>query len=227
MTKLKEFIGIIGRKRLVVLLVMLGIVAIMGGVWENILKPDFEKATLDLTVVQAERARFQKEITELPAKHAALVRNEKRYEELQLTGFFGSQDRIEARSKIDALRLEAGVRGITYKIDPQIVVDHAALSSSEDQLILSPITVSMKGLTDREMRFFLEKMQTKFPGLIVAKQYKFTRTSDVTQEELRRLSEKEATDFVSCEFLLSWYNIVPKANAQSVPLTQAFEGATP
>ena len=224
MNEIKEFIAMIGRKRFVVLVLLLIIVIGVSFTWQQYLVPLNLAFTSERNTAEADRLRLVRDIRELPAKYAELTNNEKRFEVLKEKGFFKEQDRITARTTLDALRTEAGLRGISYDIQPQEKVDHPQSYALNKELVRSSMSVEFKGLTDLEMRDFIYKLQNNFNGLIILENVGFERKDALGEENLQKLSNQELVDFVGGKADFYWYSIIDKPAEPVSPQTQAFGG---
>lgn len=210
MKELKELISAIGQKRFIILVILLAINAGLGGLWQKVLLPQKDALTNEMAAVQSERNKLQQEITELPVKHALLEANEKRYQSLKDNGMFNPQDRIEARTKVDLLREESGLRGINYQIEAQEVLQNNLLTTPDQEIIRSKMSIEMSALSDVEALGFIEKMKTEFSGLVIVNDIKLERGEEVTYENLSKLTRGEAIDFIKGKAEFVWYSIVPK-----------------
>lgn len=226
MNQLRELMGAVGRKRFILLVIFLAVCAVLGGVWQKILLPQHQTLTAELNQVQSERSRLQHEIIELPIRHAALEETEKRYNDLRDRGFFVNQDRIEGRTRMSILRSKTKLHGINYKIEPQEKVDNPNFISETDQIVASKVSVEMRGLTDMDLLDFTDRMQNEFSGLVVLKGIKMKRDEEISEENLKKLSQGEQVDFTTGEANFAWYSIIPKSSTVSTPLSQAFEGSS-
>jgi hypothetical protein len=227
MKALKELITAMGRKRAVTLFVLIALILVMTVFWQKYLIPQQQSLSFQLARIQSDRTTLQAQIRELPAKHAALVKKEQRYIDLEKQGLFIPQDRIDARAHMDAIRQAAGLRGITYKIDPQNIIDKPTLTPLNKILVMSSVDVDMRGLTDHEIMRFLDRMQKGFNGLVVLKEFKMTKEMDVTPDNLLKVKNGENGDFISASVKYDWYSITPKSEVKNSPLSQAFQGSTP
>lgn len=224
MSKLKEFIAMVGKHRFTVLMMLLIVVCVVSYTWQNYLLPQNAILKADRDIADTDRLRLVREIRELPSKFAKLIESEKRFEVLAEQGFFKDQDRITARAKLDELRTEAGLRGISYNIAPQEKVDHPQSYALNKELVRSNMSIDFKGLTDLEMRDFIDKVTQKFNGLVIVEKVTFDRELPLNTENLLKLSRQELVDFVSGTADFYWYSIIDKPGTPVTPQQQAFGG---
>mgnify|MGYP000373140667 CR=1 FL=1 len=222
MTKLKEFIAMVGRQRFTFLTLMLMFVVGVTVTWQQYLLPQNKSLQSEKNVADSDRLRLVRDIRELPDKYAKLIDNEKRFDGLVEKGFFKDQDRITARIKLDELRTLAGLRGITYDIKPQEKVDHPQSYALNKELVRSNMNVSFKGLTDLEMRDFIQKVTRDFNGLVIVEKVSFERADELDMQHLASLSKQELVDFVSGSADFYWYSIIEKPADPATPQEQAF-----
>jgi len=209
MTKLKELIQIIGKKRSIFLGVLLVFTILLAGIWQKWTDPQHEDLLKEKSTVEADRTRLQREKTELPIKYKELKENEARYEAILNTGFMTNQDRIVARSDIEAIRMRTGLRGISYNISPQESVTDA--QAGDYNVVRTKIDFEMKGLTDLEMRDFVDRMTKDFRGIVALKELLLKRENDVTDSKLMELTNKRAVDFTTGKARFEWYTIISKS----------------
>lgn len=207
MKQIKEFMQIIGAKRFMFLVVLLGFTLLLAGVWKEVMQPQYERANSRKVAVEAERNRLQREIVDLPVRYKELSENEIKYKKILGTGFLTGQDRIVARADMDAIRMRTGVRAISYSIAPQEIVPHPESANAGGDVIRTKISVDMRGLTDLEMRDFIRRMQTGFRGIVVTKTLAFKKDLDPEEDRLRDLTNKKAVDFVSGRIEFEWYTV--------------------
>lgn len=226
MSKISELQATIGRKRFVGLLVLLVLNVLLAAAWQQYLLPQSDELTNEKNATESDRSRLQQEIIDLPAKYDALKKNEARYDALMAHGFTQPQDRIVARQKLDNLRAESGLRGISYNIQPLEVVKGDQDYALTDQMVRSQIDVTFESLTDVEIRDFIDKMRDQFNGLIVLKEIALERKDPLNEENLLKLSKKTPVDFITGKATFSWYDLVPKPGDGSTAATQAFGGVS-
>jgi hypothetical protein len=227
MKKIQELMSAIGRKRAIFLFALLILDGGMLFVWQNLLLPQQEDLTSQQNRLQSGYSQLQTQLKELPAKQVLLHKNDDQYAVLEKQGLFMPQDRIEARTRMQQIRQESGLRNISYKIEPQTEIVKPEVSATNNQLVMSRISVDLHGLTDHEVYNFLDKMQADFKGLVLLKNFSMTKAYEVTPYYLGQLQHGVPTDFVTAQINYEWYNISPKTADKSSPLSQAFEGSTP
>lgn len=210
MKQLQDIMTLIGKKRFIMLIAVAIIAGGLGGLWQKVMLPRAETAKNEKSTIDAERSRLQREMEELPLKYKELQENEAKYDALMKTSFVSPQDRIAARARMDVIRREAGLRGINYTIAPQEVVAHPESQNIDGTFVRSAIKVDLKGLSDIEMRDFMQRMHTNFGGLVLLKKTEMKLEKPLSKETLRQLQDKTPVDFVTGKADFEWYTIVPK-----------------
>jgi hypothetical protein len=225
MSGYSQLTAMIGKRRFFILVVLLVVTGIITYAWQKILLPQNQILLMEQQQMDGERMRLQREIRELPDKYAKLTALEKRFEALKERGFINSQDRITARSRLDTLRTEAGLRGIQYNIKPQEKVDYPESYALSRILVRSNLDFDFKGLTDLEMRDFIAMIQNNFSGLVILQNFSLERGQDLNETNLQSLSLKQPVDFVTGKASFLWYSLIDKPNDDGTsPVTQAFGG---
>ena len=226
MTKLNEIIRFIGRKRFIFFMILLLFTIGLGVVWQLWMMPHHDSLISEKGQVENDHNRLQAEINAMPGKYKELSGNEALYQKLVDKGFTLSQDRIFARSQMDALRVKTGLRGISYDIAPQVIEKPPEGVNTEDSIIHSTIAVEMKGLTDLEMRDFIEKMTKEFRGVVLLKNFSLKIEKEPTPDNLKELSKKTKMDFVTGKASFDWYTVLPKPSDSPIANTMAPNAAT-
>lgn len=209
MKQLQEIMDLIGKKRFIGLVVLLVITGAMGFLWQQMLLPQSEEIEREKKTIESDRSRLQTELVQLPIRYAELKANEAKYEELIQSSFVSSQDRISARTRIEGIRANSLVRGLNYTISPQEKVTHPNEQRIEGTLVRSTINVTLQGLSDMEMRDFIENMQEDFGGLVLLRSVEYKLDKPFSSENLKTLSDNKVLNFVTGKIVLHWYTIVP------------------
>lgn len=226
--QLRELIMTVGRKRFIALTVLIVICGVLGAAWQQWFIPQFESLTHEKNSVESDRSRLQRDIHDLPDKYKLLQANEVRYDELAAMGFTKQQDRIQARLNMDKLRMLTGVRGVAYDISSQQTIKHDQSYALNMNLVSSDTKVRLKGLSDVEIRDFIERIQEVYGGLLIADKVVLERKEELNEANLTRLTTKIPVDFVEGEAVFHWYNLVPKEEiAPASPEAQAFGVGAP
>lgn len=209
MKQLQEIIDLIGKQRFIVLAVMLAIAVSATFMWQQVLLPASEEIERENKTIESDRARLQSELIELPVRYKTLKENEARYDELIQSSFISTQDRISARARMSSIREAAGLRDMTYSISPIEKMTTQSAQGLDGELVRSKISVTMKGLSDIEMREFVDVMREDFGGLILLRSAEFKLEKPITPENLKKLVSGENIEFVSGKVSLEWYSILP------------------
>ena len=191
--------------------------------------PNKDAAQASLAAAEQQKLQLQQQIVELPKKFAQMQKNEADYDVLHQHGFFAKQDRIAFRQILNDLRTSSGVRQVAYDIKPQEIIANQALSNTDKQLISSEVNVTLKGLTDLEMRSFVHVLQDAVPGIsTISKQY-FRREQELNDENLIKLGNGEPVDFVESGYSFKWYTLFDKNDPYGIHAGEAAPapGATP
>src|SRR5690606_18591381 len=109
---IREVMTIVGRKRFIIVAVLVLINAALVGYWQKVLIPQSGRLQGEKTGVDSELARLRQEIIDLPAKYAQMKKDEERYEALVAAGLKEEQDRIAASRIIDTLRAKSGLSAV-------------------------------------------------------------------------------------------------------------------
>lgn len=213
MTQIQDIITLIGKKRFIYLGVAIIVAVILIGLWQQVILPASEEIERESQTIASERARLQRELTDIPVRYKTLRDNEYRYEALMQGSFISSQDRISARRRLEGIRLRSGMQDVSYSIAPIEVMAEQSTQGIDGDFVRSKISVTMKGIDDLEMRDFIDLMRQDFGGLVILRSAEFKQENQLTAENLQKLSRGEKIDFVSGKADLEWYSVIPAAEA--------------
>lgn len=227
MKEQNQVVRMIGRNRFIVLAVVAATTLLLGGLWQKYFLPQHEGLRVSESAADSDISRLQRELIDLPEKYKALQANEAKYDVLLKEGLLEPQDRILARAKINDIRMQSGLRRIGYNIAPQEKVTHPESTTLGSDIVRSKINVELKGLTDLEMRDFIQKMHHDFGGLVLIKSLELKQDKEADAASLLALSRKTPTDFISGNVVFEWYSISPPATVPDSLQAQAFGGSAP
>ncbi len=191
--------------------------------------PQQEASKTAFAKTEQDKLALQNQIVELPKKYAQMKANEDAYDALRLRGFFTMQDRIQFKQILNDLRTSSGVRQVAYDIKPQQIIENKALVNTDKQLLSSDVTVTLKGLTDLEMRSFVHVLQDAILGFSTISRQSFKRDAELNDANLIKLGNGEPVDFIQSEYTFSWYTLYDKPdplgmNAPAAPPVNTVPG---
>ncbi|HEY1096121.1 MAG TPA: hypothetical protein VGF14_02675 [Alphaproteobacteria bacterium] len=172
--------------------------------------PKREEVASLLQQTEQKKMDIQNQIVELPKKFEIMQKNEEAYEAMRLRGFFSGQDRIAFRQLLNDLRLKTGVRQVSYDVKPLTLVNNNALSNTDKELVKSEVTVSLRSMTDLEMREFVHALQDSTPGFSTIKAQSFEVADELNDMNLIRLGNGDVVDFVMSSYSFDWYTLRDK-----------------
>lgn len=209
MKQLEDIILLIGKTRFIRLVIAIAAALILVFLWQQVIVPASEEIERENQTIASERSRLQRELVDMPVRYKTLKENESRYEELMQGSFISSQDRISARTRVEGLRLRAGLQDMSYTIAPLETITDQSTQGVESAFVRSKVSLTMRGVTDIEMRDFIDLMREDFGGLVILRSLDLRRDQDFTPENLKRLSRGDKVDFVSGKADLEWYSVLP------------------
>lgn len=209
MMNLIQIIGIQRFSKLLLLLAINGVLA--AGIYYYVL-PEGQASQKEYKTVKNEVIRLRGDINNIEARLVELKENEKQYKNLLKREFISDQDRINIRNIIDDMRERSGVRTLTYNIQPIQYIEHNHSYALDYDLIKSNISVNATSLLDLEVLALQAMLNDEFPGQTVLERVVYERTNPITKENLVKIGNGKAIDFMRGKLEFSWYSLTPKSS---------------
>lgn len=203
-------IKLIGFKRLVTMAVLLGINAVVGGVYMTVVDPMRLQTEMAKAGLLAQIADLQGKIQNIKQEVADFHKNLPRYEELKTRGFFLEQDRFRMGRDLDAVRTASGIKAFSYNIADIKDVPNIEATQAQMRIISSRIDVSHVSLvTDEEFYKFIDLMQEQFPTQLRLQSFQVRRANELTPQALASMAEGKKVDIIDATVIFDWMTMVP------------------
>ncbi|GEM_PF-1471213 len=160
-------IDLIGKKRIVTLFLLSLLCA---GFWTAgmvYVKPMADVANMNLDEEKIKTAQYEREIDKLDKMSVLMKERGGEYKNVILKGFLEEQDRIQARRKIQDVRVLADIPIMSYKIDKQLDVTNSMAQQAGYDLRSSNLSFELTAYTDTDVLRFIELLKQEFQGQLV------------------------------------------------------------
>lgn len=205
-------IKVLGKKRVLGLFILIGInIVLIGGVYMY-LTPQKIKKERELRGMRGQIATMQGDIERLQIEFEQLEYQQAEFEDLKADGFFGTQNRRDAKLALEALQKEAGVVSAVANIKPGTFVDDEEAAKAEHKVLSSPISVRVEAVDDIDIYKYLSLLETSFPGHVSLEKLTLSRKAEITATILRAISSGRNPPLVQAEIDLVWRTMVPVAD---------------
>lgn len=204
---------VLGFKRVAGLGIGVGLNAVLAGFLYLYLIPSVASRSADLDALRGEVAARRAEAEGLRQEISAFEGQKVAFEELKREGFFGTQDRIMAREKIDEIRNLSKLLSVRYTVDPAVYSSDDLVKKAKHVVVSSPMSVDLDAIEDKDIYRFLYLMETAFPGHMSLEELSMKKNADVTQPILRQIGTGVPVVLVSGHAKLVWRTLLPEDQA--------------
>lgn len=203
-------IQVIGYKRLLMLAILFGANVFLAGMVYYVVMPQKSKTDVELNTAKAAVQARRAEVSRMKADYEQVQEQKDRFEKLRQSGFFGKQDRAEAKNLIASIQSTSRVLGATYQIGAAALTEEGAVAESGHVLMSSPVSVSISALDDLDYYSFMYWMENSFPGHVGIKSFNLERKIDIDDDVLRQIGNGVPTVLISGSIDFSWSTMIPK-----------------
>ncbi|HTK85680.1 MAG TPA: hypothetical protein VL625_11420 [Patescibacteria group bacterium] len=219
-----ELFQILGIKRIVILLVLIGINGIVGAVTYLYVMPHNDDLTRQLQTITANVTSKRKDTGKLEGEYNIIQKQKANFEDLRGAGFFSNQNRAVARQRITDIQKFSNVLSAKYDITAASIEKNPLAADSGDVVLNSPVNIKVDALDDVDFYNFVYWVENGFPGLVSVKNIKVTRITDVNETTLRAIGSGIPVTLVNGEVSFEWRTMVP---AKDVTITANPPGSSP
>lgn len=210
---MNEIVKLIGRKRAIVLGVMLAVNAALAAVYFLLVMPAQAGAAERLAAVGGQIASLQQNIQSVKQEVEDYHHNLPGYLKLKDSGFFLPQDRFQVVRDLERIKDEAGATAtFSFVISEVQKLTNAEADAANMQLILSQIKLEkINALLDSDFYDLTTTVLSKFPQHLRLAKFTIKRTvPSVGEEVLKKVIDGEEVSLVAAEVDFQWVTIIPK-----------------
>lgn len=212
-----ELFQILGIKRVVILLVLLGINGVLAGVTYLYVMPHNEELTQQLQTLTSSVSAKRNDTAKLQGEYEVIQKQKANFEDLRTAGFFSNQNRAVARQRIADIQKFSNVLSAKYDITAANIEKNPLAADSGDVVLSSPVSIKVDALDDVDFYNFIYWVENAFPGLVSVKSLKVTRTTDVNETTLRAIGSGLPVTLINGEVSFEWRTMVPAADVTITP----------
>lgn len=201
-------IRLIGTQRIVVLAALLVINVMIVGAWFGVIQPRSEEATREKAVYEQKMRKMRGELSDIGGKLEAFYKNEAFFQKLHDNGFFGTQDRLEARKILKDMQRDTRLASIEFTVDAAQFPNNRTAQEVNYRLMRSHVAVSMRGFLDTDFYDFVRSLDENFPGHVRVTRFELEPTKRrIRTRDIVDLSQGRNTNFVKGELEFEWYTL--------------------
>ncbi len=203
-------IGIIGVKRLLILLVLLVINLFLGSVIYLYVLPEKESKDIELRGLRGQLSTVQRDLDKMHIEFEQLKKRQDRFDALKESGFFSDQDRGDAKKILSSVQKQSKVISAIVSVKSGVVEDNIEDQKSNHKMLISPIEIEIKAFDDGDVYRYIDLLQKQFPGHLSIDEITIKRSRDVTSALLRAIASGASPELVIATIKMSWRTMLPQ-----------------
>ncbi|MEM6812570.1 MAG: hypothetical protein AAF549_08915 [Pseudomonadota bacterium] len=209
-------IRIIGLQKVLFITILIALAGSLFFYESTILSSQINDSQRDLRRQKAELSTMTKNTQKL-SKGIELFQNEREvFQAIEDSGFFDVQNRIEAREKLEAMRVESRLLFARYNIKPAEVIALEELEGSGYSMLSSDISFDLGAIDDSDIYSYIYLLNHGFPGEFSITSLDIVKEQNVTQPLLRNIGVRAQFDpLVKATMNVKWRTMVKNEIIQS------------
>lgn len=202
-------IGIIGIKRVIILLVFATFNAVLATMIYSYVLPQSEITETKLKSGRGKLTSVQGDIQRMQIEFDQLDQQQGRFDALKADGFFSTQDRGDAKALFSKIQNDSRVISATVSVKPGVIDDDPEAIKANHKVLMSQIKIEVKAFDDNDIYRYIDMVEKTFPGHVSLNSIVVKRTRDVSSALLRAISAGASPELVIAEIEMSWRTIIP------------------
>ncbi|MDB5490516.1 MAG: hypothetical protein JWO78_365 [Micavibrio sp.] len=213
-------IKVLGIKRVLTLAILFGINVALAAMLYLVITPAQESTDKELRSTRAAVQGKRAEVSRMQTEYQQIQQEKNLFGDLENSGFFGSQDRVEARNIMESIQSTSHVLSAKYNINAVEAKENSAAALSDHIILQSPVTVQIDALDDVDVYSFLYWIENGFPGQALITDITLERKQDIDENVLKQIGNGSPAVLMSANVNFAWNTFVPR-DKSPVPSGQA------
>lgn len=201
-------IGIIGIKRLVVLIFFIAVNACLAGFVYMYLMPEADNQERRERVLRSEVSRIGADIDRLYVEFEQMDKQKDRYNQLKEKGFFSVQSRSDAKKMFSVLQNKSNVVSAVVNVKSGTILDDQDAQNARHKILVSQINIDIEAFDDVDVYKYIDLLDKTIPGHVSVDMIEMKRVRDVNAAVLRAISSGANPVMVKANLKLSWRTMV-------------------
>jgi len=202
-------IGIIGVKRLLILLVLIIINLLLGAIIYMYVLPEKQTADQNLRSLRGQLSTVQSDLDKMHIEFEQLEKRQDRFDNLKDHGFFSDQDRGDAKKLLSSVQKQSKVISAIVSVKAGSIEDNIDAQKSNHKMLVSPVEVEIKAFDDSDVYRYIDLAQKQFPGHLSLDEISIKRSREVTSVLLRAIASGASPELVTASIRMSWRTMIP------------------
>jgi hypothetical protein len=201
-------IKVLGFKRVVILLVLLGLNGLVLAANYLIFEPGRAATENELRMTTSKTSQTQADADKLRTEISEIQDQKSSYELLKTAGFFSQQNRLVAKNRIEAIQQKTGILKAGYNIGAGSIIENASAKEAGYAVLESPIEVNLEALDDVDIYNFAYWIENALPGHMTLNSLDISRTKELNEATLREIGTGKPVTLLTGKLSLSWRTMV-------------------
>lgn len=207
-------IGSLGFKRLITLLFLATFLLSIFAYNQFMLVPETTEIQRALNAEKSEVNRISQTMNDLRSDIDKFEVQRDQFNNLQILGFFGDQDRLELRERFNDLQARSGLLSAQYTINPAIVEENEKAFEAGYKIFNTPIRFSLSALNDTAIYQFIYFLNYGFPGQVSITELDIRKLTAITPTVLQKIGSGEPVKIVEATLNITLRTLVEDPAAQ-------------
>lgn len=206
-------IKILGIKRVLTLVVLFGVNVALATLLYLIILPSQDRTNNELRTVTAAVSGKRAEVSRMQTEYQQIQQEKNLFGDLENSGFFTNQDRLQARKIIESIQGTSHVLSAKYNINAISVKENSAAAESDHVVLQSPVSIKIDALDDVDVYKFLYWIENGFPGNALITDITLERKIDIDENVLKQIGNGLPAVLMTADINFAWNTFVPRDQA--------------
>lgn len=209
-------IRLIGINKIIMILVFGGLCMLFAFYYYMVSAPQINETNKELRNNNSEISKLTEDLDKLKLGIEQFKEQEDKFNALSKHDFFNTQDRVQARNQLNAIRDASGLISAQYTVKSAGVDKNDKMTEAGYQILNTPMEFSLEAVEDQDIFRFIYFLNYGFPGQITLEELTITRDEEITFPLLKQIGVGQADmrPLVTARIIASWRTIVPDTNAE-------------
>lgn len=209
-------IRVLGTKRIMVLSALVAINCALAAFVYMYVQPELQTSERTLRSLKSKESQTRSDITNMQMEFDQLEDQQAEFDTLKNDGFFSNQSRRDAQEVFLKAEKESGVLEAAVSVKPGEIVEDEEASKADYVLLESEVNIILKGVDDRDVYVYLDKLQDNFPGHLSVEKVNMRRLANVSETILRAIAGGQKPPLVEARVGLLWRTMVKRSDVVDV-----------
>lgn len=171
--------------------------------------PNNDYIKREVSLNQSQVAESREKINSFAFNYERLTEQKDKYDLIEKTDFFNTQDRLRFRDLVSVIKDKSGVLSAKYNVGVVKVESNSEAKEVGHKLLKTKITFDLGAIEDSDIYSFVFLLNQGFPGVLEIKKFEISRSKKLTQSVLKRIGAGNYEPLVNAKIDAVWWTLVP------------------